>query len=268
MIIRNATALRFAAAISAVAFATSGLAAAGTSDARVTQIVRDVKLLEEEAAPRPAAMNDRVADGDAIRTGTDSRSELRFPDETIVRLGSNTICTFNRSGRDMRLTNGSILLQAPSASGGRNIRTAPVTVAITGTTLIFEHIRNGSTRLTVLEGGARLSLSAVPGQSRTLRGGQTLEVPRGARTLGTPVEVDLDGVMKTHPLVRNFRALPSRDRIARATREQANRAAAQAGAGSGRTAPGAPQAPGTPGAAVGGTTAPPPPAGGGPGRGP
>ena len=54
--------------------------AAQLQEARVTQVVNDVKLLLEQAAPRPAAVSDLVRRGNAVRTGTQSRSELTFAD--------------------------------------------------------------------------------------------------------------------------------------------------------------------------------------------
>src|SRR4029077_12794741 len=54
--------------------------------ARVTQVINDVKLLPNQAAPRPAAVNDEVKHGTAVRTGADSRTELTFADLTITRL--------------------------------------------------------------------------------------------------------------------------------------------------------------------------------------
>ena len=213
---------RIIAAIAASGALSSAALVAAPSEGRVTQIVRDVKVLPEEAAARAAAMNERVGEGDAVRTGDASRSELTFPDLTISRLGANTIYSFNKAGRDVQLTNGSLLLRVPKGSGGGNIRTDPVTVAVTGTTLIFEHARAGRSKLIVLEGGARLSLRKVRGQSRDLRAGQMLEVPAGATTLGMPVDINIDEVMKTHPLVTNFRPLPSRDLITQAARDQAN----------------------------------------------
>lgn len=240
--------------------------------ARVTQIVRDVKLMLPAHEPRAAAMNDRVAEGEAIRTGNLSRSELTFADLSIIRLGANTIFSFNRAGRDSVLTNGSMLLQVPSSSGLRNIRTDPVTVAITGTTIIFEHTRGGGSRLIVLEGGARLALTRVRDQRRDVVGGQMLDVPAGARTLGLPVEISLEQLMRTHPLVRNFRELPSRDRVAAASRDQTTRMR-EAGQNPGSLrGPGNPGTPaGAPGAGTpaGAPVAPAPgPMGPGPGRGP
>ncbi|MEP6822648.1 MAG: hypothetical protein ABI946_09900, partial [Chthoniobacterales bacterium] len=43
--------------------------AAQLKQARVSQIVKDVKLLPNQAAPRPANVSDEVRDGTAVRTG-------------------------------------------------------------------------------------------------------------------------------------------------------------------------------------------------------
>jgi hypothetical protein len=53
--------------------------AAQLKEARVTEVVKDVKLLPSGGAPRPAAVSDDVRDGTAVRTGMQSRSELKFP---------------------------------------------------------------------------------------------------------------------------------------------------------------------------------------------
>src|SRR5882724_9434830 len=134
--------IKFIAAASAfiwtIAIATSA-DAAELKEARVTQVVNDVKLLLQQAAPRPAAISDLVRQGTAVRTGTQSRSELTFADLTITRLGANTIFSFKEGTREMNLINGAILFQVPKGSGGATIRTVGVTAAITGTTGIGEY---------------------------------------------------------------------------------------------------------------------------------
>src|SRR5580765_474843 len=112
--------------------------AAQLQEARVTQVVNDVKLLLEQAAPRPAALSDLIRRGTAVRTGTQSRSELTYADLTITRLGANTIFSFKEGTREMNLIDGAILFQVPKGSGGATIRTVGVTAAITGTTGIGE----------------------------------------------------------------------------------------------------------------------------------
>ena len=195
------------------------LAADSKKEARVTQIIRDVKLLPSDAAARPAALNDKVREDTGVRTGGDSRSELTFADLTITRLGSNTIFSFNRAGRNVQLDSGSILLRVPKDSGGGAIRTSAVTVAVTGTTVIFEATRAGKSKLIVLEGGARASLVKHPGQSQYVRAGQMLDVPAGATTLPLPTNVDLNQIMNSHPLITDFPPLPSRDLIVAASQQ-------------------------------------------------
>src|SRR5215468_9313833 len=132
---------RFIAAASAliwtIAIVTSARGAQ-LQEARVTQVVNDVKLLPEQGAPRPAVVSDFVRGSTAVRTGTQSRSELTFADLTITRLGANTIFSFKEGTREMTLTDGAILFQVPKGSGGATIRTVGVTAAITGTTGIAE----------------------------------------------------------------------------------------------------------------------------------
>jgi hypothetical protein len=189
-------------------------------EARVTQITRDVKLLPSESAARPAVINDRVAEGTGVHTGGDSRSELTFTDLTITRLGANTIFSFNKAGRAAKLDSGSILLRVPKDSGGATIHTGSVTIAVTGSTVIFESARTGKSKLIVLEGGARASLVKHPDQSQYVRAGQMLEVPPGASTLPLPTDVDLNDVMRKDPLITAFPPLPSRDLILAVKQQQ------------------------------------------------
>lgn len=193
---------------------------AATKEARVTQIIRDVKLLPSEAAARPAAVNDKVAEDTGVRTGGESRSELTFPDLTITRLGSNTIFSFTGAGRTAKVESGSILLRVPKDSGGGSIKTSAVTVAVTGTTLIFEKGGGTKSKLITLEGGARMALVSKPKDFRYVRAGQMLDVPAGATTLPMPVNINLNDVMRNHPLITDFKPLPSEPLI-RAAAQQA-----------------------------------------------
>jgi FecR protein len=183
--------------------------AAGSKEARVTQIIREVKLLPADAAAREASLNDKVSEDTGVRTGGDSRSELTFPDLTITRLGANTIFSFNKSGRTANVDSGSILLRVPKDSGGGTIRSSAVTVAVTGTTVIFEGSRGGRNKLYTLEGSSRVALKKKPSDWRKVLAGQMLDVPPGATTLPMPVNFDVNQLMQTHPLITDFKPLPS-----------------------------------------------------------
>src|SRR5437762_10111258 len=112
--------------------------AAQLKEAQVTQVVKDVKLLPTGAAARPAAVSDEVRDGTAVRTGVDSRSELKFTDQTLARLGANTLFSFTEGTRNLNLQDGAMLLCVPKGAGGAKINSSAVTAAITGTTVMVE----------------------------------------------------------------------------------------------------------------------------------
>ena len=121
--------------IAALAFA-SGLpnqvSADELKEAKVTQVIQDVRVLPSNASPRPAAVNDDVRHGTAVQTGVQSRSELTFKDQTITRLGEKTIFSVGEGARTIDLGSGQFLLYAPKKGGGVKIKAGAVTAAITG----------------------------------------------------------------------------------------------------------------------------------------
>src|SRR5690349_21497746 len=84
--------------------------AAELEQAEITQIIHDVQLLPEQAKPRAAILKDLVRKGTAVRTGADSRTELMFTDQTLARMGANTIFTFNEGTRELNLGSGVALV--------------------------------------------------------------------------------------------------------------------------------------------------------------
>ncbi|HEX4667918.1 MAG TPA: FecR family protein [Chthoniobacterales bacterium] len=188
--------------------------------ARVTQVVRDVKLLPGQAAPRPATISDQVRQGTAVRTGEESRAELTFTDRTLTRLGANTIFSFDQGTRNLQLGGGAMLLRVPKDAGGARINTAAITAAITGTTMLLEYHPNAFCKFIMLEGVARIFRNNRVGESVLLRPGQMLIVNPNGKGLPDPVDVDLDRLMKTSLLITGFDPLPSLDLIAQVASEQ------------------------------------------------
>ncbi len=176
-------------------------------EAKVTQVVQDVKVLPSGAAPRPAALNDNVRQGTAVQTGTQSRSELTFKDQTITRLGEKTIFSVGEGARTIDLGSGQVLLYVPKKSGGAKVKMGPVTAAITGTTILANRDPSGVTKFIVLEGGACIYLDSV-GQSLFVGPGQQVTYDPMANRLEDPVDADLNQVL-TSPLIKDFRRLPS-----------------------------------------------------------
>src|SRR6059036_1179955 len=106
--------------------------AADLQEAKVTQVVQDVKVVPAGAAARTVTVNETVPQGNAVQTGTQSRSELTFRDQTITRLGEKTIFSVGEGARTIDLGSGQILLYVPKKSGGAKVKMGPVTAAISG----------------------------------------------------------------------------------------------------------------------------------------
>lgn len=150
----------------------------------------------------------------AVRTGTDSRTELTFTDETLARVGANSIFTFTAGTRSMELKDGAMLLRVPKNSGGAKINTAAVTAAITGTTVMLEFHPKSYVKFIVLEGTGRVYLPGHLGESVLVNAGQMLITKANAKALPAPVNVDVRKLMRTSKLVTGFRKLASAGLIA------------------------------------------------------
>src|SRR5437667_1918097 len=206
--------------LGAILAAVANANAAELKEARVTQIVRDVKLLPNAAPARPAVVNDPVRDGTAVRTGMESRTELMFTDATLARLGANTIFSFTEGTRNLELTDGAMLLRVPKNAGGAKINTAAVTAAITGTTVMLEFHKNSYVKFIVLEGTGRIFLPSHLGESVLVHAGQMLIAKPDAKNLPNPVDVDIRQIRKTSRLIRGFGKMGSQNLIAQAEAAQ------------------------------------------------
>src|SRR5262245_64162805 len=83
-------------ALASVSLLPKEVVALDFSQARVTQVIQDVKVMPSGAAARPATVNETVHQGSAVQTGVKSRSELTFQDQSITSLGEQT--NYNVSG--------------------------------------------------------------------------------------------------------------------------------------------------------------------------
>ena len=201
--------------------------AADLQEAKVTQVVQDVKVVPAGAAARTVTVNETVPQGNAVQTGTQSRSELTFRDQTITRLGEKTIYNVG-GGRTVELGSGQFLLYVPKKAGGAKVKMGPVTAAITGTTVVGNVSQSGVVEFTVLEGTARVRLDRV-GQCLLVVAGQKVTYDPIAMRLEDPVEVDIQQQLQS-PLVTGFRQLPSAPYINVAVENQRRAAAGTGGA--------------------------------------
>jgi len=217
------TQCRFISVVAPIALALAswlpgGGAAAELEEAQVTQVVQDVKVVPSNAAARPAAVNETVRKGNAVQTGSQSRSELTFKDQTITRLGEKTTFNVGGEGRSIEMGSGQFLLYVPKKAGGAKIKMGAVTAAITGTTVLGNVSPSGIVEFTVLEGGACISAGQM-GQSIFVPAGSMVVYDPVSMSLGNPFEVDLQQQL-TSPLVTGFSQLPSAPLIEEAIQNQ------------------------------------------------
>lgn len=190
--------------LSLLLVATSLVYAAPLNEATITRVVNKVEVIPTDAAPQPADVGEIIRGRSGVRTGGNSRAQLTFADQTLARLGANTLFSFERGTRALDLENGSILLQVPKGAGGATIRSAPVTAAITGTTIMMEYSPGnpGTVKLICLEGTVRLGLAGRLGESVLIGPGQMIFVPANASSLPNPVAVDVKRILRTSKLIK------------------------------------------------------------------
>src|SRR5262249_24479283 len=174
--------------------------AATLQEARVSQVIQDVRLLEAHAASHPAAVNDKVIQGSAVRTGAESRAELTFNDLTITRLGANTSFSFTTGARQAELTQGAILLQVRPNAPPLKANTTSVTVAVMGGTALLS--TGPPSKFMVLEGNGEIYPIGHPEKSVTVHAGEMV-LAEGGR-VNKPEKFDVKLVLATSPLVVDF----------------------------------------------------------------
>jgi hypothetical protein len=199
-----------------VAFGPSGNAEE-LKKAHISQVIQDVKLLGSNAAPRAAAVNDNVDEGTAVRTGSDSRTELTFSDLTITRLGENTIFSYKAGSRELDLSGGAVLVEVPPKGAAIRINTAAVTAAITGGTALFS--KGPPSKFLVLEGTGSFYRAGHPEEAETVQGGEMVMMTKDGK-ITRPTKFNAALVYKTAKLITSFPTLPNEDLILAVIEEQ------------------------------------------------
>ncbi|MEM9446180.1 MAG: FecR domain-containing protein [Verrucomicrobiota bacterium] len=187
--------------VSGLSLLSFNLSMAGPLDkAKITRIINQVEVVESHTS-RKARAQEIIQGDNSVTTGVKSRAELMFTDRTLTRLGSNTVFNFDQGTRNLNLKKGVMLLQVPKGLGGTKIKTASVSAAITGTTIMMEYQPNQHAKVLVLEGSLRMSIPGRMGETQILTPGKMLLMPAGAKTIPEPVDFDIKTLVKSSSLV-------------------------------------------------------------------
>jgi FecR protein len=175
--------------------------AAPLTESTFTEIINDVATISAAGSATSAKINLVVKAPERVRTGPQSRAELVAPDQTITRVGANTIFSFADNGRTLNLEQGNVLFHAPKGIGGGTIKSGGAAAAVLGTTLIVSATPNGGFKVILLEGTGKVTLPN--GTSATLHAGQLVFVLPGG-TLGPVLNINLGKLVAGSLLINGF----------------------------------------------------------------
>ena len=186
--------------------------------ARMSRVLKDVKLSAAGNSPRPVKAGDAVPDGTTLQTGAEARAEVMLPGPAITRLGGRTTLTLASNGA-LELGEGLVLFQVPR-SGTTKITTGTINLEVRGSTGLIERNGGAYVKILILEGDARVYTSRL-GESIVMTAGQLLITTPKALGLAEPVHFNIEHLYQTSLLINaGFAPLASRDLILRAIAEQ------------------------------------------------
>jgi len=185
--------------------ASRSFAAATGQTADVTEVVNEVLYGPDGSSEtRPAHVDTQLPDGSYLKTGTQSRAELRLPSTSVTRIGANTIFNFSAESNTLDLQSGTILFCKPKESPRKlNVKTAAVTAGIVGTTGFVQVTGQGSAktyRFGLVEGKA---YAEANGKTFLVHGGEVLEFTPGSTPRLYPF--DVPNFVHSSPLFRGFK---------------------------------------------------------------
>jgi mannose-6-phosphate isomerase-like protein (cupin superfamily) len=188
---------------------------AADSAAKVTEAVNQVDHgSSQTSGTSPAPVGTVLQNGEYLKTGVKSRAELELADQSITRLGANTIFNYSVDTNEIDLQAGTILFSKPKDGKEMTIKTASVTAAVVGTTG-FMQVHGHDFLFGLIEGRANV---VVGGADPTITAGQILRFTPGAPPQIFSFNVPL--LLKTSPLIILFHhQLPNQPYIDREVAE-------------------------------------------------
>jgi hypothetical protein len=141
--------------------------------ATIATIRNRARLMPQNQAARPAKPSDTMNPGDSLATAAASTADLRFNDNSLARLGEQTVFRFAPRTRALDLANGTVLLLVRPGSGGTSVRTPNAAAGIRGSALFVRYIP--ATNTTLIGALTTSGITAFNGEATQrieLKGGQ------------------------------------------------------------------------------------------------
>ncbi|MCX7593017.1 MAG: FecR family protein [Fischerella sp.] len=190
-----------------------------------------VQLMPQNKPKRPARKSDAIVPGDGLSTGRASLAELRFNDGSLARVGEQAVFRFLPKSRNLRLSNGTVLLLIPPGQGRTRINTPNAAAAIRGSALFVRYDEKKDTTIVAALTNSGIEVSNQnASQNQELKAGQLLVIVKDK--IQGLYEFDLRTFYETSNLVQDLdlagRSAPSSDpAIAKVQAETAAAVASQ-----------------------------------------
>lgn len=185
--------------------------------AQVTQAVRDVQWVGPSGSEK-ASEGQAINGASRLRSGRESRAEVKLRDGAIARVGADTAAKID--GKLIDLENGLLLVESPRHGSRLALRARGIGAAVTGTTTLIEY-HEPIFKFLVLQGTARLYRPGLFGDSVLVQAGQMV-FGKTSGALNDAVDFKLDRFLKTCRLLNDLGPLPN-DRALVAVANEQNR---------------------------------------------
>jgi hypothetical protein len=173
-------------------------------------------LVAAEPVKVKQAIGSVIRQKGGIQTGSSSRVELELPYFAVARIGSNADFKFSADAKRMTLKRGTMLLAMPQKTEGVSVESGSIVAAMTKGAFEMSNV-GGAVKVISLDGKVSV---ANPSDKRSLRDGQMVDVPAGAKQMPPITAIKLTTLLKTSVLF-NMGPLPN----GRAIRQNATRQA-------------------------------------------
>ncbi len=175
------------------------------TQATLRKVVNRVDLLLSNQSVRSAQVNDRLSNfGDAVKTQRAARTELKFNDGTLAKVGELATFRFTPNTRRFELGNGTYLFLVPPGRGNTEFNTPNAKAGIKGSALFIRYIEESET--TVMGALTNNPLGpmdiTVGGKKQDLYAGQMLVAIRDR--IDRVETFDLTTFFQTSPMYRDI----------------------------------------------------------------
>ncbi|MEZ0370893.1 MAG: FecR domain-containing protein [Candidatus Sericytochromatia bacterium] len=156
---------------------------------------------------RGAAVSQRLFPGMTLRTGDKSRSQIRYDDGSVVRLGSRTLLRISQA-RDLRLLRGKTWVQKQPSSQQFRVRTPVAQATVLGTELFVSHNDANVSHVTTLDG--HVEVQGELGDTQMVNPGEWVEIEPG-KPVVAPTKFDWNELKKNERFLLDMDFVPAPD---------------------------------------------------------